>query len=47
LIDRIKEDGLLSVDRDERDRRFVKITITDQGREFVRRNIPVAQEIVD
>jgi DNA-binding MarR family transcriptional regulator len=47
LITRMKEDGFLSADRDERDRRFVRITITDQGREFVRRNMPVAQEIVN
>jgi len=47
LITRMKEDGFLSADRDERDRRFVRITITDKGKEFVCRNMPVAQEIVN
>jgi DNA-binding MarR family transcriptional regulator len=47
LITRMKEDGLLSTSRNDRDRRFVRITITNKGREFVHRNIPVAQDIVN
>jgi DNA-binding MarR family transcriptional regulator len=47
LITRMKEDGLLSTSRNDRDRRFVSITITNKGREFVHRNIPVAKDIVD
>jgi DNA-binding MarR family transcriptional regulator len=47
LIKRMKKDGLLSAERDEIDHRFVKITITSKGEELVRRNMPVAQEIVN
>lgn len=47
LINRMKEDGLLNTERDERDHRFVKITITDKGEEFLHQAMPVAQEIVN
>jgi DNA-binding MarR family transcriptional regulator len=46
LISRMKEDGFLSASRDEKDRRFVRIAITSKGREFVQRNMLVAQDIV-
>lgn len=47
LINRMKEEGLLSAGRDENDRRFVKISLTDKGRELIARATPVAQEVVD
>jgi DNA-binding MarR family transcriptional regulator len=47
LINRMKQDGLLDVKRDERDKRFLKITLTDRGREVLREAMPAAQQVVD
>lgn len=45
LINRLKRDGLLRAERNERDRRYLNITLTDKGREILNQAIPASQEI--
>jgi DNA-binding MarR family transcriptional regulator len=47
LIDRLKRDGLIRVERNNRDRRFVSVTLTAKGRKVLKQAAPVAREIVD
>jgi len=47
LIDRLKRDGLVGVERNNRDRRFVSVTLTAKGRKVLKQAIPVAREIVN
>ncbi len=47
LVNRMKEDGLVIVERNSRDKRFVNITITDKGREVLSQAMPVAREVVN
>ena len=47
LVDRMKQDGLVTVERNSRDKRFVNITLTDKGREVLSQAMPVAQEVVN
>ena len=46
LIQRMKRDGLINIERNERDKRFLNITLTDKGREVLSQAIPVANECV-
>ncbi len=46
MINRLKRDGLVRVERNSRDKRFVNITLTDKGRQACNRARPVAREIV-
>ena len=46
LIKRMKKDGLINAERNERDKRFLNITLTDMGREVLSQAIPVAREVV-
>ena len=46
LVNRMKQDGLVTAERSSRDKRFVNITLTDKGREVLRQTMPVAREIV-
>ena len=45
LIRRMKRDGFLNTERNERDKRFLNITLTDMGREVLSQSIPVAHEV--
>ena len=47
LVDRLKEDGLVRVDRNKKDKRFVSITLTDKGRKVLSQATPAAREIVN
>ena len=47
LTRRLERDGLVSAKRDERDRRFVKISLTDKGRQVLEQTTPVAKEIIN
>jgi DNA-binding MarR family transcriptional regulator len=47
LINRMKQDGLLKAERDKKDKRFLKIKLTDRGREVFQRAMPAAQQVLD
>jgi DNA-binding MarR family transcriptional regulator len=47
LIDRLSRDGLVKTKRDSKDRRSIKITITNKGRKVLDEAKPVAKEIVN
>ena len=47
LVDRLKKDGLVRVDRNKKDKRLVNITLTDKGREILSQSTPAAGEIVN
>ena len=47
LVNRLKRDGLVRVERNENDRRCMNITLTDKGREVLNQAIPAAREIVN
>jgi len=47
LIDRMKRDGLVRVERNNRDKRFVSVSLTAKGRKVLKQAMPVAREIVD
>jgi len=47
LVDRLEQDGLVSTKRDDRDKRFVNITLTNKGQEVLTQATPVAKKIVD
>ena len=47
LVDRMKRDGLVSTERNNRDKRFVNITLTAKGRKVLSQAMPVAREIVN
>lgn len=46
LVGRLKQGGLVTAKRNNRDKRAVNITLTDKGREVLSQAIPVAREIV-
>jgi len=46
LVRRLENDGLVTVGRDNRDKRFVNVTLTDKGREVFSQSTPVAKDIV-
>ncbi len=47
LVDRLKRDGLVRIEHNDTDRRFVNIILTDKGREVLMQSMPVAREIVN
>ena len=47
LIDRLRAGGLVTTERDNGDRRYVNINVTDKGREVYIKTYPVAREIVN
>ena len=46
LVKRLQKDGLVKAERNEADRRFVSVTITDKGREALDQAVLPAREIV-
>lgn len=47
LVNRMKQDRLVTAERNSSDKRLVNITLTDKGREVLSQAMPVAREIVD
>jgi DNA-binding MarR family transcriptional regulator len=47
LVQRMKQEELLTAERNSRDRRLVNIKLTDKGRRVLGQAMPVAQEVVD
>ena len=47
LIDRMKRDGLVRVERNIKDKRFVSVSLTAKGRKVLKQAMPVAREIVN
>ena len=47
LVDRLKKDGLVRVHRNNKDKRFVNITLTGKGWEVLSQVRPAAREIVE
>jgi len=43
----MKQDRLVTAERNSSDKRLVNITLTDKGREVLSQAMPVAREIVD
>ena len=47
LIGRMRQDELVTAERNSSDKRLVNINLTDKGQEALNRTTPVAKEIVD
>lgn len=47
LIARMKKDGLVTAERDDSDKRSIKVELTDKGREVLKQAMPVAREVVN
>jgi len=47
LINRLKRDGLVRVERNNRDKRFLSVTLTAKGRKVLKQAMPVARDIVN
>ena len=47
LINRLKRDGLVRVERNIKDKRFFSVTLTAKGRKVLKQAMPVAREIVN
>jgi MarR family 2-MHQ and catechol resistance regulon transcriptional repressor len=46
LVDRLKREGFVSAERNDKDRRVVNVALTNKGREVLAQGTPVAREIV-
>jgi len=47
LINRMRQEGLVTVERNTNDKRHVNVTLTNNGREVLMQTMPVAREIVN
>ena len=47
LVGRLERDGLVRVERNDRDKRFINVTLTAKGRKVLKQATPVAREIVN
>ncbi|MBN1176232.1 MAG: MarR family transcriptional regulator [Dehalococcoidales bacterium] len=47
LVNRMKREGLLETRRDDKDRRFLRISITEKGRASLKESMPAAQQVID
>ena len=47
LIDRLRRDGLVRVERNSSDKRSVNVSLTAKGRKVLKQAMPVAREIVN
>ena len=47
LVHRLSRDGLVRAKRNNRDKRFVDVILTDKGRQVYAQALPVSREIVD
>lgn len=47
LVDRMRQDGLITTERNSSDKRLLSITLTEKGREVLSQAMSVAREVVD
>jgi len=47
LVERMKQGGLVTAERSNRDKRFVNIILTDKGRKTLKKTMPIAQDIIN
>ena len=47
LVNRMKQDGLVTAERNSSNKRLVNIKLTDKGREVLSQAMPVAREVVN
>ncbi len=47
LVDRLKRDGLVTVERNNRDKRFLSVSLTAKGQKVLKQAMPVARDIVN
>ena len=47
LVNRMRQDGLVSTERNRSEKRFVNVTLTEKGREVLGQAMPVAKEVVN
>ncbi len=47
LLNRLERDELIKTDRNEKDRRFVNVTLTDKGRTTLSQATPTARGIIN
>jgi len=47
LVNRMKQDGLVTAERNSSDKRLMNINLTDKGREVLGQAMPVAKEVVN
>ena len=47
LVERMKQDGLVTAERNSSDKRLVNVNLTNKGRDILHRAMPVAKEVVD
>ena len=47
LVDRLEQNGLVRAERNDKDKRFINITLTDRGEEVFNQAKPIAREIVN
>ena len=46
LVNRMRQDGLVTTERNNNDRRIVNINLTEKGREVLNQAMPVAEKVV-
>lgn len=47
LVERMKKEGLVTTERSQKDKRFVQVRVTDEGRKVLEQAAPLAQKIVE
>jgi len=47
LIERMKQDGLVTTERNSNNKRLVNVTLTNKGQEVLSQTMPVAKEVVN
>ena len=47
LVDRLKQGGLITTERNSSDRRLINVTLTDKGRKILGQAMPVAWDVVN
>jgi len=47
LVKRLEKDNLVTINRNEKDRRYVMVTLTDKGKALIRDTMPTAFQIVN
>ena len=47
LVDRMRQDGLITSERNSSNKRLVNIKLTDKGREVLSQAMPVAKEVIN
>ena len=47
LVERLKLGGLVTTERNSRDKRFVNVILTDKGRKVLKKTMPIAGDIIN